>query len=102
MALDQEHDDKLALVFRDLRGLKVNASFPFLLKLYGDYKNEHLSKEDFIKAVRLVEAYVFRRAVCEFPTTIATQSLRKHRAYTLKENCDIQSIEVTFFWTKNL
>ncbi len=96
MALDQEHDDKLALVFRDLRGLKVNASFPFLLKLYGDYKNEHLSKEDFIKAVRLVEAYVFRRAVCEFPTK-SLPKVFENIGYTLKENCDIQSIEELFF-----
>ncbi len=96
MALDQEHDDKLAIVFRDLRGLKVNASFPFLLKLYGDYKNEHLSKEDFIKAVRLVEAYVFRRAVCEIPTTTMPK-LFENIVRTLKENCDIQSIESLFF-----
>ncbi len=96
MALDQEHDDQLALVFRDLRELKVNASFPFLLKLYGDYKNEYLSKEDFIKAVRLVEAYVFRRAVCEMPTTTLPK-LFENIVRTLKENCDIQSIESLFF-----
>ncbi len=96
MALDQEHDDQLALVFQDLRGLKVNASFPFLLKLYGDYKNEHLSKEDFIRAVRLVEAYVFRRAVCEIPTKMLPK-IFENIVRTLKEICDIQTIEAHFF-----
>ena len=101
MALDQEHDDQLALVFQDLRGLKVNASFPFLLKLYGDYKNEYLSKEDFIKAVRLVEAYVFRRAVCKISTQLLPRSLRKHRRHTQRKLRHSKH-RSAFSWTKNL
>ena len=68
MALDKEPDKDLAPAFQDLRALKVDVAFPFLLELYHDYKQGRLPTEDFVRAVRLVEAYVFRRAVCAIPT----------------------------------
>ncbi len=86
MALEKESDKKLAEAFRDLRELKVDVAYPFLLELYDDYVNERLESFDFKAAVRLVEAYVFRRAVCAIPTnslnkTFATfgRALRKDR-----------------------
>lgn len=86
MALDKETNPDLARVFRDLRELKVDVAFPFLLELYHDYTGGELGKDDFVQAVRLVEAYVFRRAVCAIPTnslnkTFATfgRALKKDR-----------------------
>ena len=87
MALGKETDKRLSEVFRDLRGLKVDVAYPFLLELYDDYfEHERLGAGDFESAVRLVEAYVFRRAVCAIPTnslnkTFATfgRVLRKDR-----------------------
>ena len=68
MALDKEPDKDLASAFQDLRELKVDVAFPFLLELYDDHSQGQLPKEDFVRAVRLVESYVFRRAVCAIPT----------------------------------
>lgn len=68
MALAKEEDEQLALVFKDLRELKVDVAYPFLLELYHDYQTEKLSKDDFYHIIRLIEAYVFRRAVCSIPT----------------------------------
>jgi uncharacterized protein with ParB-like and HNH nuclease domain/predicted transport protein len=68
MALGKEADKKLAEAFRDLRELKVDVAYPFLLELYDDFANGRLESTDFEAAVRLVEAYVFRRAVCAIPT----------------------------------
>lgn len=86
MALAAETDPELRLAFADLRELKVEVAYPFLLELYADYKKGILAKEDFAEAVRLVEAYVFRRAICAIPTnslnkTFATftKSLKKDR-----------------------
>ncbi len=86
LALDQEPDKPLALAFRDLRELKVDVAYPFLLELYHDYAAGGLTRDDLALAVRLVEAYVFRRAVCAIPTnslnkTFATfgRALRKDR-----------------------
>lgn len=91
MALDKEADTDLAQAFRDLRELKVDVAYPFLLELYADYVADRLSRIDFLLAVRLVEAYVFRRAVC----AIATNSLNKTFATfgrALKKDRYIESI----------
>lgn len=86
MALGAETDPELKLAFQDLRELKVDVAYPFLLELYADYSSGILSKADFASAVRLVEAYVFRRAICAIPTnslnkTFATfgKALKKDR-----------------------
>jgi hypothetical protein len=86
IALGKEPDKTLGHAFRDLRELKVDVAYPFLLELYEDYAAGVLGKEEFIQAVRLVEAYVFRRAVCAIPTnslnkTFATfgRALKKDR-----------------------
>lgn len=86
MALGKETDKRLAEAFRDLRELKVDVAYPFLLELYDDFVHDRLVTADFECAVRLVEGYVFRRAVCAIPTnslnkTFATfgRSLRKDR-----------------------
>lgn len=86
MALGQESDKELAQVFHDLRELKVDVAYPFLLELYEDYDVGIFSRDDFLQAARLVEGYVFRRAVCAIPTnsmnkTFATfgRVLRKER-----------------------
>ena len=68
MALGRETDKVLDKAFQDLRELKVDVAYPFLLELYHDYKNGILSREHLLEAVRLTEAYVFRRAVCAIPT----------------------------------
>ena len=86
MALGKEADKKLAEALRDLRELKVEVAYPFLLELYDDFANGRIENTDFEAAVRLVEAYVFRRAVCAIPTnslnkTFATfgRALQKER-----------------------
>ncbi len=86
MALSSEQDKDLAAAFHDLRELKVDVAYPFLLELYHDYTAGLLPKSDFVAAVRLVEAYVFRRAICAIPPnslnkTFAnfTKALRKDR-----------------------
>lgn len=68
MALDREADKALAEAFSDLRELRVEVAYPLLLELYRDYDEGAVSAADFLAALRLVEAYVFRRAVCAIPT----------------------------------
>ena len=64
MALGREPDPVLALAFADLRELKVEVAYPLLLDLYESFEKGTLSRDDFAQAVRWVESYVFRRAVC--------------------------------------
>ena len=92
MALDKERDIHLAPAFRDLRELKVDVAFPFLLELYDDYAQGCLAKTDFKQAVRLVESYVFRRAVCAIPTNSLNKTFATF-GRVLKKDCYMQRIE---------
>ena len=68
MNLGKEEDKELSYAFRDLKELKVDVTYPMLLELYNDYENDCLSKDHFVKIIRLIESYVFRRSVCAIPT----------------------------------
>ena len=92
MALDKERDDDLAPVFRDLRELKVDVAFPFLLELYDDYARGLLQKLDLIRSIRLIEAYVFRRAVCAIPTNSLNKTFATF-GRALKKDRYVQSIQ---------
>jgi uncharacterized protein with ParB-like and HNH nuclease domain/predicted transport protein len=88
MALGAEADADLKLAFHDLRELKVDVAYPFLLELYHDYAIGSFPGADLLAAVRLVEAYVFRRAICAMPPnslnkTFATftKALKKERYF---------------------
>jgi uncharacterized protein with ParB-like and HNH nuclease domain len=86
IALDAETNPDLRIAFHDLRELKVDPAYPFLLELYHDYKTGSLDVPDFVSAVRFVEAYVFRRTICAIPSNSLnrifanfTKSIQKDR-----------------------
>lgn len=68
MALGAEKHAGLRQAFHDLRELKVDVAYPFLLEAYDDYQQGFLSSEALLIVVRTVESYVFRRAICAMPT----------------------------------
>jgi uncharacterized protein with ParB-like and HNH nuclease domain/predicted transport protein len=93
MALSAEKNPELKLAFQDLRELKVDVAYPFLLELYHDYANQKLSALDFEAAVRLVEAYVFRRAICAIPTNSMNKTFATF-SKSLKKASYLESIQV--------
>ncbi|AKB57811.1 GmrSD restriction endonuclease domain-containing protein [Methanosarcina barkeri] len=96
MALGKETDPDLKLAFHDLRELRVDVAYPFLLELYHDYATGMLSREDFVAAVRLIESYVFRRAICSIPTNSMNKTFATFSRY-LKKDHYLKSIQVHFF-----
>lgn len=95
MALGKEPDQALTEVFHDLRELRVDVAYPFLLEMYHDYKTDALSKQDFLKAARLVESYVFRRAACAIPTSSLNKTFATFRR-ALKKDRYFESIQAHF------
>ncbi|WP_410509965.1 DUF262 domain-containing protein [Methanosarcina hadiensis] len=96
MALGKEIDPDLKLAFHDLRELRVDVAYPFLLELYHDYATGVLSREDFVAAVRLIESYVFRRAICSIPTNSMNKTFATF-SRSLKKDRYLKSIQVYFF-----
>ena len=67
-ALLQEEDPEIRAYLEDIQELRVDVVYPFLLEVYEDYAQDKLEKSDMIQILRLIESYVFRRAVCNWPT----------------------------------
>jgi|JI9StandDraft_2_1071091.scaffolds.fasta_scaffold20253_2 uncharacterized protein with ParB-like and HNH nuclease domain/predicted transport protein len=95
MALGAEHDADLHNAFLDLRELKVDVAYPFLLELYHDHKTGILSKEDLLACVRMVEAYVFRRVICAIPTNSMNKTFGTF-AKALKKDRYLESVKAHF------
>jgi uncharacterized protein with ParB-like and HNH nuclease domain len=68
-------------IAKNINTLKVEVVYPFLLEVLEDYKNQVISKSELIEIMKLAESYVFRRAVCDVPTS----SLNKTFANLTKE-----------------
>jgi uncharacterized protein with ParB-like and HNH nuclease domain/predicted transport protein len=92
MALGAETRSALREAFHDLRELKVDVAYPFLLELYDDCAQGVLSEADFLTAVRVVEAYVFRRAVCAIPTNSLNKTFATF-GNVLKKGSYLESIQ---------
>lgn len=95
MALGQESDSRLREAFHDLRELKVDVAYPLLLELYDDYARQILAKEDFLQAVRWLESYVFRRAICSIPTNSMNKTFAGF-GKLLKKDRYLESIAANF------
>lgn len=61
----QTADEELANAFGCLARLGVAAVNPLLVTLYDAYDHQQLSHDDFVSLVRMLEAYLVRRAVCD-------------------------------------
>lgn len=68
ITFDLENNPDLNTAFYDLNELKVDVYVPLLLTLYDEYSKVKLSPRELVEAVRLIESYIFRRAVCDIPT----------------------------------
>jgi uncharacterized protein with ParB-like and HNH nuclease domain len=61
---EHESDRHIRNALEDLKVLKVDVAFPFLLELIDDAAQDVLSRADLLAALRMTESYVFRRVVC--------------------------------------
>ncbi len=68
IALLEEADRELYACLKDIHALSVEVAFPFLLGVYEDYIQGQIEKSEVIEILRLIESYVFRRAICGIPT----------------------------------
>jgi uncharacterized protein with ParB-like and HNH nuclease domain/predicted transport protein len=95
MALGREQDRALAAVFSDLRELRNEVAYPFLLELYHDYTDGTLEKKDFVTAAQLIEAYIFRRAICSIPTNSMNRTFANF-SKSIDKNSYLESIKAHF------
>lgn len=95
MALGAETEPKLKEAFHDLRELKVDVAYPFLLDVYHDYQQARLAADEVVDIVRLVESYVFRRAICAIPTNSLNKTFSS-LSRVLKKDFYLESVRAAF------
>ena len=95
IALGKERNTNLLRAFEDLRELKASISYPLLLEFYRDYSKNLIDEEGLLKVVRLVECYVFRRAVCDIPTNSMNKTFASF-AKNIDQEHYVESVEANF------
>lgn len=66
--LKDKGQDELMQALLDLDAVEVRVSYPFLLEALWDHQQGRLTLAELVKLVRVTEAFVVRRAVCELKT----------------------------------
>ena len=94
-ALLHEEDRDLKECFEDIDELGAGVARPFLLEVYEDYAKRQIQKEEMIKILRLVESYVFRRAICGIPTNTLNKTFASLMRSVDKNNY-IESLKNVF------
>lgn len=65
---NNEKDKVIRRELEYINRLEINVAYPFLMKVYDDFYNEIISKEEFIDMLNFVQAYTFRRFIVGLPT----------------------------------
>lgn len=95
MYFARSSDSDLRSLYSDMKAIRMEVSYPFLLKAHADCDQGLIKKEDLKEIVRLCVSYVLQRAVCDIPTN----SLNKTFA-TMKNDikCDdyLNSVKAFF------
>ena len=84
-------------IFKEIRILRMEVVYPFLLKVYHDFSKGMITLDEFVRILKLTIAYVVRRTVCEIPTNSMNKTFT-----TLKNEIHpddyLNSVEAAFFY----
>lgn len=95
IALGTEKDKGLAEAFHDIRELRADVCYPMLMEVYQDFRHEQISHEEFLTVLRMVEGYVFRRAICDIPTNSLRQTFASFMRQVKKDRY-VESVKAGF------
>lgn len=68
MVFKRSSNPSLKSLYEDINDLRMEVSYPFLLKVHNDYAEGIISEDDLKLIIRLCISYVFRRSICDIPT----------------------------------
>lgn len=68
MVFKRSSNHSLKSLYEDINDLRMEVSYPFLLKVHNDYAEGIISEDDLKLIIRLCISYVFRRSICDIPT----------------------------------
>lgn len=86
---------EICSLYSDIKDLKMEVVFPFLLKVHNDFKKGIISEDDFIEILKMCISYVFRRSICDIPTNSLNKTFATLRN-EIKPDDYINSIKAFF------
>jgi len=95
LAFQREPDRDINQLFGDINTLKVDVAYPLLLEVYDDYTQQRLSRDAFIAILKMVESYVFRRAICGIPTNSLNKTFASF-ASEIDKTTYLESVQAAF------
>ena len=84
-------------IFEEIRCLRMEVAYPFLMKVYMDYIRDIISIEDFVEILRLTIAYVVRRAICDIPTNSMQKTFATMKNSIVKDDY-LNSVKASFYY----
>ena len=67
MAFGRSNNSILKALYEDMNDLRMEVSYPFLLKVHNDYAEGMIKEDGLQQIIRLCISYVFRRSICDIP-----------------------------------
>jgi len=93
---DQNNYPEIRQIMDNINTLKVDVAYPLLIEAFDDFERHgRLSREDFVEILRLVESYVFRRAIVGIPTNSMNKTFATFSRDINKDNY-LNSIKYIF------
>ena len=74
-------DTDLKKLYEDIIDLRMEVSYPFLLKIHHDCIEGLITSDELKKILRLCISYVLRRAICEIPTNSMNKTFATLKNY---------------------
>lgn len=88
-------DSNLDAIFKDVKALNMDVASPFFIKVYSDYEEGIIKKDEFVEILKLCESYVYRRAICEIPTNSLNKTFNL-AIKSIKEENYLSSVRAFF------
>ena len=95
MVFKRSSNPALKSLYEDINDLRMDVSYPFLLKVHNDYAEGIISEDDLKLIIRLCISYVFRRSICDIPTNSLNKTFATLRN-EIRQDDYVNSIKAFF------
>ncbi|MCX6673763.1 MAG: DUF262 and DUF1524 domain-containing protein [Methanothrix sp.] len=95
LTLLKEDDEEIRKILSGIKDLRVDVAYPFLLEVYDDYRQQRINREEFLEVLKLVESYVFRRAICGVPPGYLNKTFA-NLSKSVDKNNYLESLKAAF------
>lgn len=88
-------DTELKKLYKAIVDLKMEVSYPFLLKIHSDCEEGIIASDEMKKILKLCISYVIRRSICEIPTNSLNKTFATMKNY-IRPDDYVNSVKAFF------